>query len=211
MAKPLRRAGLISAALAGAWLALELVWQPVSPPPLPPQDAPLPEQPALPDLTVEQPLLAEFKSTLERPLFSQERRPEEAVDDEEAGLATPVEPTDAPALRLTAVIVDAEGRSALLEQPGEAQGLRMREGDTIVGWRLESVADDRVVLSAGEKRSELLLRTFDAPAAPAAEPTPRVRNPIVPRRPVTGHPARRVPTPTRVPLTPPQPDLAPDG
>jgi hypothetical protein len=190
-----RRIGVVSAILAGAWLAYELLHQPQAPQPLANAEGPPLDEIVIPDLAVEAPLLAEFDNTLERPLFRPDRRPGEDAEEEAAGDATPA-PTDAVTnLRLSAIIVEADERSALLEQPGMEQAQRVHVGESIGGWLLEEVRDDAVVLSAGGRRTDLVLRTYEAPPIPPARPTRAVQ----PRRPPGTRPSRR-------PLPPP-PDI----
>lgn len=191
MTNLVRRIGLITALVGGLWLAFELTRQGQVPTEPPPGDAAAPEIVDLPDLAVEPPLLAEFKATLERPLFNQDRRPDEGAADADTGNDEPAAPGTLANLRLSAVIVDPEGRSALLQVAGNQQAQRVTEGGEIAGWRLEEVRDDAVVLTSGGRRTELPLRTFEPP-----RPVPvRPRN-LPPRRPpATAVPRRRVPTP----------------
>jgi hypothetical protein len=187
-----RRISLLGAVLAGAWLASELLRQPQAPQALDADQAPPLDEIVIPDLAVEAPLLAEFDTTLERPLFRPDRRPSEDPEAETGDETAPTPAEVVTSLRLSAIIVDAEGRSALLEQPGMTPAQRVHEGETFGGWRLEEVRDDAVVLSAGGRRTDLVLRTYEAPAMP---PMPSARDSASRRPPGTRPPRRPLPPP----------------
>lgn len=88
----------------------------------------------------------ELQATLERPLFWKERRPTAQVVDEPL-LAT------ADGIRLVGVIIRGSVRTALLNT---GQGVeRARVGETVAGWRVESVNNGRVKLTAGERTVEI--------------------------------------------------------
>lgn len=184
--------GWIAAALAAGWLGFEATRPPPSLPE--PVAAVEPIAPELPELAREVPLLSEFKVTLDRPLFSQDRRPDKGSEPADAVAQEVPGANGAPGVRLTAVIVDAEGRSALLYLPQQAQAQRVPLGGTIAGWRVEQIRDDAVVLRNGAREAEVALRTFGParPAAPAnAEPAPaprRLPQGVLRRRPVQVQP-----------------------
>jgi hypothetical protein len=177
---------LVTAVLLGAWLAWEFTREPAA---VAPADdvasAELAELPPL-DLEFEQPDLLDFQATLDRPLFNEDRQPDELVAT--AG----EEPGEVPQaarvpLRLSAIISDAEGRSALLQQPGAETPQRVHEGERIAGWTVLEISDEAVVLGSGEQRSEIPLRVFEAAPPPrpvAARPPARsARTAVQPRRP----------------------------
>lgn len=201
--------GWLFAVLAAGWLAFEATRPPPSLPE--PVAAVEPMAPDLPDLAREVPLLSEFKATLDRPLFNQDRRPDKASEPE-GGLVREIPGANgAPGMRLTAVIVDAEGRSALLYVPQQARPQRVPQGGTIAGWRVEQILDDAVVLSNGAREAEVALRTFGParPAAPTnAEPAPaprRLPSGLLRRRPIQGQPGLEADEP----LSPDDPDYLP--
>lgn len=166
-------AGWISAFVLGAWAVYELVRQAPNPVAPAPTENSTQTRVELPELEVVPIELDDLRTTLDRPLFSVSRRPEEMAAD--TGLSTPTEPVPvgAPPLRLSAVIVDAQSRSALLEPVDTKVVQRIQEGEEIAGWRLVEVREDAVILAAGGNRSKLALRVFDAPPPP--RPTPARR------------------------------------
>jgi hypothetical protein len=197
----LRYAGLLSAAVLAAWLSYEVTREPAIA--TTPASAQAGEIDAfeVPDLEVEPPDLLTLRATLERPLFDDDRRPDEEEVQVDSGPLQPA-PVGGPPLVLSAVIVDEEGsRSALLQTPGEKLPKRVLEGEEVGGWRLEEIRDDGVVLTANGRRTEMPLRVFEAP------PPPRPARPV-PTRQTRQIPPRRTPTALRrpVPTVPAEPD-----
>ena len=206
-----RPVGWLLVLCAGGWLAFEVMRPP---PGLPdPVAAGEPVAPELPAFVAETPLLSEFKATLDRPLFSQDRRPDRSVAAQDGEVETPSGPDSAAGLRLSAVIVDADGRSALFSTPQQIQAQRVPLGGTIAGWRVEEIRDDAVVLRSGSRQAEVALRTFGPARAPVAEQA----QPASPRRPNTALLRRRAAQvapglEADEPLPPDDPDyLPPDG
>lgn len=88
----------------------------------------------------------ELQATLERPLLWKERRPTAQMVDEPL-LAT------ADGIRLVGVIIRGSVRTALLDT---GQGVeRVQVGETVAGWRVESVNNGRARLTAGERTVEI--------------------------------------------------------
>lgn len=88
----------------------------------------------------------ELQAALERPLFWKERRPIIQIA-EEPQLAT------ADGIRLVGVIIRGSERTALLNT---GQGVeRARVGETVAGWRVESMSNSRATLSAGDRTVEI--------------------------------------------------------
>lgn len=211
MSRIARPVGWLLVLLAGGWLAFEATR---SPPSLPdPVPAGEPAAPELPELAPDAPLLSEFKATLDRPLFSQDRRPDRSTPAQD-GKSDPATGSDAATdVRLSAVIVDTDGRSALLSTPQQIQAQRVPLGGTIGGWRVEEIRDDAVVLRSGSRQVEVALRTF----GPVRAPVPERVEPAPPRRPkpalLRRRPVQKVPgLEADEPLSPGDPDyLAPDG
>jgi hypothetical protein len=186
---------LLTAVLLGGWLAWELVRAPAAVVPTDP-GAPA-ELAAVPprDLEFDQPDLLDFQATLDRPLFNEDRQPDDTITagGDEPGDAPQTAP---PPLRLSAIITDAAGRSALLQQPGAEMPQRVREGERIAGWTVLEISDEAVSLGSGERRSEIPLRVFEAAPPPrplASRPPPRTsRTAIQTRRPPLARPQLRV-------------------
>jgi hypothetical protein len=182
--------GLASAAGLAAWLAWELAREPV--PPVADDAAPVAlEVTGVPDLEFDEPDLLDFHATLERPLFNDDRQPDEAPADapEQAGQA----PEALPPVRLTAIITEADGRSALLQQAGDPQPSRLREGERLGGWTVLDIQEDKVVLGSAERRSEIPLRVFEP--APPPRPVRPARRPRAAGAPETRRSLARVPRP----------------
>jgi hypothetical protein len=87
-----------------------------------------------------------FKETLDRPLFHASRRP--APKQVAATVDAPA--PNAPKLKLVGVIIEPEGRSALVRVAGAAGPIEIYVGERIEGWRLEAIQTDRIVLKSGK-------------------------------------------------------------
>lgn len=170
MADASRRLLVLMAILFASWYLFELMRTPDAPASVK-TDASPPSDLAVPKLTMDVPALTEFKATLDRPLFSESRRPADP-EDEEVAETTPEEtPKAAVPVRLSAVIIEEDEKSALLEETKSRTYKRVREGEAFEGWTLVEVRDDAVVLVSGGTRSEVELRNFETPP------------PVQPRRP----------------------------
>lgn len=97
-----------------------------------------------------------FAAIATRPLFSPTRRPSEAAPDGPTG---PVS-ADLSAYTVTGIVNSADGGVAILEKSGGApgQGLVLGLGDTIEGWTLDEIHEDRIVVLKDGERQELVLR-----------------------------------------------------
>ncbi len=115
-----------------------------------------------------------FSQTLTRPLFMPNRQPPgEAPPPVQAPRATP--PPKVNRYALSAIIIVGDERIALLTDTATGGVNRVREGESIAGWQVEQIHEDRAVLSNGETREELSLRTFGPPAPRPKSPTRRTR------------------------------------
>jgi len=176
--------------LVGTLAAAALIWQWRHPPHPPTLEinggARLPELPAAPPLEPFQlPPLEQYSEVMARPLFIAARRPE-SPPEETAPEPPPADPERT--FVLLGVMMTREATTVLLrpEEPN-AKTARIKPGETIGEWRLETVSADRVVLRKGETTQELPLvrpRTPSGPG-PARRPARPVRN--VP--PTVGQPA----------------------
>lgn len=174
MTSPARLFGLILLAALSIWALWELLW---SPTPLPaPQAAELRATEVAPaDRGLTKPL-TDYTATLVRPLFFAGRTPPPAEPASTAGAGAdatspPAATANATRLSLSAVIVEHGERSALLIAAGQASSTRLKVGDTLAGWRLVSIEDDRVTVSSNGRDQALLLRQFDAaPIRPTQVP-----------------------------------------
>ncbi len=110
-----------------------------------------------------------LSETLTRPLFMPNREPPGTE------LASPL-PTpraarpNAKRYALSAIIIVDNEPIALLTDTATGSLSRVREGDSLAGWRVEEIRAEGAVLNNGDTREELLLRTFGAPP-----PTPATR------------------------------------
>jgi hypothetical protein len=101
-----------------------------------------------------------YTEVLERPLFSETRRP--SVDSPTA----PVDPRSS-AFNLVGTIISAHERRALIEHGQPPHLERLSEGQDIDGWSVESIRTDRVILTRADARLEVKVK--DAPGAPAPQ------------------------------------------
>jgi hypothetical protein len=103
-----------------------------------------------------------FSETLTRPLFMPNRRPA----DTESAPALPAPRAATPNTNryvLSAIIIVDDERIALLTDTATGALSRVREGESLAGWQVEEIREDGAVLTNGDTREELSLRTFGAP------------------------------------------------
>lgn len=172
---------LITAGLAAAWVVLEWRFDPT--PDIDVRAESVAEAPTtveLPEPEDDFTPIDEFKGTLVRPLFVQGRR-QEPDPTETDGLAdqAPAAPeAPPPSMKLTAIIVNDQERSALLLPAGEQQSARVAPGETVAGWEVVEIRDDAVVIRARGREQTLTLREFGPPGAVPtrpAKPDPRAQ------------------------------------
>jgi hypothetical protein len=170
--------------LVGTLAAAALVWQ-WRHPPHPPTleingEARLPELPAAAPLEPFQlPPLEQYGEVMARPLFIATRRPE-PPPEEGAPEPPPADPERT--FVLLGVMRTPEATTVLLrpEEPN-AKPTRIRPGETVGEWRLETVSADRVVLRKGELTQELpLVRPTRPPGPRAARPPARPTRAMLP-------------------------------
>ncbi len=112
-----------------------------------------------------------------RPLFTSGRRPLAPVSAGKSKQAMADEPLPAH-LGLTAILQTPDGALAMIEDRKEKQILRVEQGADIGGWEIVNILPDRLVLSQGEKRQEMLLREFhNVPPAATDQPAATSRPP----------------------------------
>ena len=178
---------LAGCALFGALLFLELSApetaksQPLTAAPHPPATPAVLRQPG-------ENVQALLAATLERPLFSPTRRPSGKAEDGGAGAGL----GDS---RLTGIVTLPQHRIAIFAMPG-AKPLVVSEGDTVHGWRIDSITPEEVSLTGPEGAKTLKPKSDPALAA------------AVPPRPIGGPvPPRPVPMPAQPNQPPPRPGL----
>ncbi|UHD14215.1 hypothetical protein [Thiocapsa bogorovii] len=117
-----------------------------------------------------------YASVTDRPLFRPQRRPEEEVDPEEQASAESDTATSLEGMNLSAVIITPTLVSAWIQDPNEPRLRRLRIGDDLEGWSVQTILPDRVLLERQGEQDALILRDYGKTPSPAA-PMP------VPRRP----------------------------
>jgi len=134
---------------------------------------PLPIAPAAPPIA----------AILARPLFSPSRRPPQSTPgkaDDTSGLADS---------RLAGIVIEP-GRRLAIFAPQSGKLLTVTEGETVSGWRIETISPREVSLS-GPEGTKSLQPKFDPNLAPPAEAQPpAVPAPVAAPGPVFGAPPR---------------------
>ena len=113
------------------------------------------------------PTIERFAAALDRPLFSQDRRP---PADEPAGIG--VVEDRALSATLQGILFATSGSVALLTAVGESAPVRISEGELFLGWRLLEIHPDNVVFGRDEETVTLEL-IYKAQPAPEAQPKRR--------------------------------------
>lgn len=182
-------------AVAIAWAVYE--WQrPIEPPGAVTGGA----EPGLPELAIENRSLdppQRYSQLVERPPFMSTRRPPslEEPEPEQVAVAVPQGPrVDASNLRVTAVVVTGDRRTALVEHDNGSL-IPVIEGTRIDNWRVDEIRDDRIQLEDNGRQATLLVHRFDD------APPPMARRPAPPPGVLRIRPRRQQPEP-------PQPDAA---
>jgi hypothetical protein len=148
-ARPLNRALAAAAILFAALAAWPWIVPPmpaIRPPAAPPATAPATALAALPPL-------ASYSAIVERPLFSPSRRPP-------PGAGTTLGPSIESRIRLLGIVATGPKKTAFVAEG--AHHIELAEGDTIDGWTVKEIGQDRVLLSSTAGEAALKL-------APAAE------------------------------------------
>lgn len=145
--------------LVGCFLAASLLIVQWFNPPSPDENTPLPNK-NVSDFEIEpvQPFqvapLNSYGNIIERPLFLTERRPPEEAPEETPVSETPVGDEE---LVLLGVVLTPDANMALLQVDQRGQVARLRVGEKVNGWELQSVKANQVNLHNGEKELDLPL------------------------------------------------------
>jgi len=129
----------------------------------------------------ELPPLENLQATRERPLFNPTRRPPQIVAEPEA--PPPIVESVALPFELTGIALGDDVRLAILHNKTTNDEARLREGDKIEDWTIDSVGDRFVVLRGDGRRVRLWLfdngrnaavrvRRVDGVEETSAVPTP---------------------------------------
>ena len=139
------------------------------------------------------PPIERFAATLDRPLFSADRRPPEGQP-----IATGIGDNRALTATLQGVLFASSGSIALLTAVGESTPMPVSLGEVFLGWRLLEIHPDNVVFGRDEETVtlELIYKAEPTKAEPAPPQRTRAQRTRSPRR-----PQQR----TRSPRTPQQP------
>jgi hypothetical protein len=95
--------------------------------------------------------IEEFSEILDRPVFAASRRPPDTV----AGAAEQAQPLTA---TLTGILITPGSRMALLSPGKEQKTRRVREGDTVQGWKVTAIEHRRVTFRRDGSDRVLQLR-----------------------------------------------------
>lgn len=173
-----RLIGLSTLTALLAWAAWEARWQPAPEPPPPPAGEHATTAPLEP---LQFAPLSDYPVTLERPLFYADRHLPNAAtpaDEDEPAAAMLDTAAATPRLALSAIIVEDGLRSALLAMPGQPTSTRVREGESLGGWRLVEIGDDAVTVEADGRREQIPLHDYGtAPPLPPRRAAPPRRPP----------------------------------
>lgn len=97
----------------------------------------------------------DYAEVTARPLFSEDRRPEERDAEgsqREEAIAAEEAQKELPPVRLTGVIITPEQRIAMLRNNQNREYVTLKEGEPLEGWTLEEVSRRRIVFATGGKR-----------------------------------------------------------
>jgi hypothetical protein len=145
--------------VVGALLALEVEWLGLDEvPAAASQLAAAPRQETAPSAFT-MPPLASLREVVDRPLFSESRRPAPAEAPKEPAAKLPI-------LTLVGTFLSVDRRQALVErgQPPRAEWVSERQ--KLDGWTVEAIGPDRIVLVRTDARHEIIVK--DRPGKPAA-------------------------------------------
>jgi len=141
-------------------------------PPLPPTEV---EQSPVAELDLSLPEvaklpLANYVVTLERPLFKSSRSPEASSTPQ---VVAPRQDTSTPNIRVTAIIIRNDERSAMLESSTPPEHRLVTKGDSFAGWEITQIADHSVTVASGGREHRIELMQF---------PPPQTRRPSRPEK-----------------------------
>ena len=104
-----------------------------------------------------------YSEIVERPLFLESRKPP-APDARPAPIQAPVQEEDDKTFTLIGVMVTTEATTALLQVNETGKIVRLRPGEKVENWQLNSVDADFVTLRKGQKNKKLeLVRNKERP------------------------------------------------
>jgi len=122
----------------------------------------LPPADSVVDAGVSVPPLSEYSAVVARPLFSPTRRPSATATTSGSAAARTVSPID---VTFAGVIISDDEKIAIVRRDKTNKYLRLIEGDDVDGWRVQTIAADRLVLQRGSVVEELELALKPPPGA----------------------------------------------
>jgi general secretion pathway protein N len=171
---------LLSAVLALQWRG----WAPEADLPAPPAASAEPSGSGAraasdrPGVALEPPPKDDYASVIDRPLFLPDRRPPPEEGDDTEIEDVPL--TELDGVDLTAVVITPAVVSAWVRSPEDDELKRLRLGDELMGWTVQTIAPDELVLERQGETNRLSLRDYQN----APPPIPPTRLP--PRRQTRG-------------------------
>lgn len=203
-----RTAGWLLWLLTGGLAVAAVIWQLAHPPrPVVAGDAAR-RPPELPVVAPVQPFrlppLDQYGEIAAHPLFVAAREPE-PLPPEEAAPEKPLAGTEKKPMLIGVMIVPGSAVALLRPEEPNAKVLRVKPGESVGDWRLETILPNRVVLRKGQTTQELALerpkRPARAPVRPAEDAPSPGNVPAAPKRParVPAQPAEDAPPPGDVP------------
>ena len=186
---------------------LYVQWEitPEQAPPPPPLGDIAPEQEEAPETAVSDRPLGDSQSyevISQRPLFVEGRRPSEEAEQQ---APAPEQAGAVEGLDFSAVLITPRQRVAWVKDAATGELLRLEPGKKLRGWTVQEVQPERLLLTDGDKKSELELREFlkqpVAPPPPARPQQPGARRPAARPQPTQ---QTRLHQRTRTPQTRPQ-------
>jgi len=142
-------------------------------------DVSLPEVPKLP--------LATYTATLERPVFSESRSPVVSTSTQEV---VPKQNSSTPNMRVAAIIIRDGERKAMFEFGNPPKQNLFKEGESVSGWKIATIADQSVTVTSGGREHRIELMRFSSPKARKVTPSSRVPPARKPRTPSPFRPPR---------------------
>jgi len=115
--------------------------------------------------------LGELSATLERPLFSMTRRPAPKPAAPVVSAPPPPPPPPPPSVVVLGIVSeDGIGHAAI--RSGDKL-MRVRTGDDVGGWKVETIEPRRLVLRLGERSVDFKLFNTQVKGVKAADATPQ--------------------------------------
>ncbi len=111
----------------------------------------------------ELPPKSEYAQVTARPLFNEDRRPEQHDDTQQQdaeALAAEQAPSELPPVSLTGVIITPEQRIAMLRNTKNREYVTLKEGEPLEGWTLEEVSNRRIVFATDTRQEVVELEVY---------------------------------------------------